>query len=234
LAALLPRCVGQRWHRASRIGAVWGIGHGISVLLVGMIAFFVKGQMLSSTSSTVTSSSTLTSISKFLVSHASSITELAVGLSLIVIGLMGIKEAKEWTPDDENDIHDDSSLPKLSLSAAVTPSVSLSSNNPTTPTRQSRLQHRAVLFNGLLHGFSWDGAPSLAPALAVATWRANVTFLLAYALGTIGVMTVATTVVGEGTRKAGQVFHQLPQKLSFVSSVVAVGIGIVWCGLAIR
>jgi hypothetical protein len=96
-------------------------------------------------------------------------------------------------------------------------------------------QTRAVLFNGLLHGFSWDGAPSLAPALAVATWRGNVAFLLAYALGTIGVMTVATTVIGEGTRRAGKVFQRpdLPQKLSYFSSILALVIGLVWCGMAV-
>lgn len=74
-------------------------------------------------------------------------------------------------------------------------------------------------------------APSLAPALAVATWRGNLAFLLAYALGTIGVMTVATTVIGEGTRRAGEFFHRpdIPQKLSFFSSILAMVIGIVWC-----
>eukprot|EP00952_Eustigmatos_sp_NYUAD-ZCMA_P010120 41705-Eustigmatos_ZCMA.PRE.1 len=29
---------------------------------------------------------------------------------------------------------------------------------------------RTVFFNGLLHGFSWDGTPTLAPALAFTNW----------------------------------------------------------------
>jgi hypothetical protein len=70
---------------------------------------------------------------------------------------------------------------------------------------------------------------------AVATWRGNLAFLLAYAFGTIGVMTVATTVIGEGTRRAGEVFHRpdIPQKLSFFSSILAVAIGLLWCGMAV-
>ena len=32
---------------------------------------------------------------------------------------------------------------------------------------------RAIFANGILHGFSWDGAPSLAPALAMTSWRAG-------------------------------------------------------------
>merc|ERR1712127_672245 len=95
---------------------------------------------------------------------------------------------------------------------------------------------RAVIFNGILHGFSWDGAPSLAPALAVATWRGSISFLLAYAVGTMAAMTIATTLIGESTRRAGEVFQRpdIPQKLSLVSSFVAMGVGAFWCFLALK
>jgi hypothetical protein len=41
-------------------------------------------------------------------------------------------------------------------------------------------------------------------------------------------------VIGEGTRKAGQIFQRpdIPQKLSYFSSILAIAIGVVWCGLA--
>merc|ERR1712070_863263 len=83
----------------------------------------------------------------------SQLMEAAVGLSLIVIGAMGLREAREWGEEID-------SLPAHSLSAAVSPNETTQINN----------RNRAVLFNGLLHGFSWDGAPSLAPASAVANW----------------------------------------------------------------
>merc|ERR1719373_1554132 len=115
------------------------------------------------------------------------------------------------------------SLPAHSLSAAVSPNeVSDSINN----------RNRAVIFNGLLHGFSWDGAPSLAPALAVANWGGNLAFLSAYAAGTVATMVIATSFIGEGTRRAGEFFNRpdLPQKLSVFTSFLAIGIGAIWCG----
>mmetsp|Transcript_4501 Transcript_4501/g.6397 ORF Transcript_4501/g.6397 Transcript_4501/m.6397 type:complete len:295 (-) Transcript_4501:149-1033(-) len=201
LAALLPRCCGQRWYRAGRIGALWGIGHGVSACILGVLAFGLKNRV-----------SKMGMASKLL-TGASHVMEIAVGLSLVVIGLLGIKEAQEWETEPR------------SLSAAAVDDESL-----------KKTQKRAVMFNGLLHGFSWDGAPSLAPALAVATWRGNLAFLLSYAVGTMAAMAVTTTLIGEGTRRAGELFNRpdIPQKLSFGSSILAIAIGAIWCGLALK
>ena len=145
--------------------------------------------------------------------------EAAVGLSLIVIGAMGLREAQEWGEEIE-------ALPANSLSAAVAPNEK----------NEKADRNRAVVFNGLLHGFSWDGAPSLAPALAVANWGGNLAFLSAYAAGTVAMMVLATSFIGEGTRRAGEIFNRpdLPQKLSFGSSLIAIAIGAIWCGLALK
>jgi len=206
LAALLPRCVGQRWFRAGKVGAVWGIGHGVSATILGVLAFGLKNRVQHNMGPGLRS----------FLSGASHATEIAVGLSIVLIGLMGIKEAREW--EDEMVVP-----PPQSLSSAVAEAGIKST------------QKRAIFFNGLLHGFSWDGAPSLAPALAVATWSGNLAFLSAYVLGTMSTMAVATTLIGEGTRRAGQIFQRpdLPQKLSLVSSFVAIAVGLFWFGLAL-
>lgn len=205
LAALLPRCCGQRWFKAGRVGALWGMGHGVSATLIGVLAFALKNRLKGNMSGGLT---------KFLsgMSHA---TEVAVGLSLVLIGIMGIREAREW--EEEIDGVQTQSLSAAAADAGV-----------------KSAQKRAVIFNGLLHGFSWDGAPSLAPAIAVATWSGNLAFLSAYAVGTMGAMAIVTTLVGEGTRRAGQIFDRpdIPQKLSLFSSMLAIAIGGVWCGLA--
>jgi len=203
LAALLPRCVGQRWYKAGRVGALWGMGHGISATILGAVAYGLKSRLHR------------LPYLQCLLTSASSIMDVAVGASLFVIGLLGIKEALEWQTEIET-------VAPLNLSAAATDSGVKMSRN------------RAVVFNGLLHGFSWDGAPSLAPALAVATWRGNVTFLLSYAFGTMVAMAATTTLIGEGTRRAGEILHRpdIPQKLSYVSSFVALLAGTVWMALA--
>ena len=204
LAALLPRCCGQRWYKAGRIGALWGMGHGVSATILGVLAFGLKNQMQRAPTA------------KAFLAGASHVTEIAVGLSLILIGVMGIREAREW--EDE--------VQPQSLSAAATPDSEIKQDS----------QKRAVMFNGLLHGFSWDGAPSLAPALAVATWGGNLAFLSAYAAGTMGAMAITTTLIGEGTRRAGEIFNKpdIPKKLSLFSSFLAIAIGLVWCALALK
>lgn len=184
------------------------MGHGISATILGLLAFGLK-----STLNSVGSGSGLRKV----LSGMTHVTEIAVGLSLILIGVMGIREAREW----EDEI--DGAQPQ-SLSAAA------------NDTGIKTAQKRAVIFNGLLHGFSWDGAPSLAPAVAVATWGGSLAFLISYAIGTMTTMAITTTLIGEGTRKAGQFFQRpdIPQKLSFFSSILAIAIGVVWCGLALK
>jgi len=203
LAALLPKCCGQRWYKSVKIGALWGVGHGISCLFLGMAAFFLKNRLSSSMGVTST-----------ILHGASHLMEAAVGVSLVIIGLMGVKEAREWEEDLEQN--------HMSLGCAATPAgIPLARNS-------------GIIFNGILHGFSWDGAPSLAPALAVASWKGNISFLLAYAVGTIAAMAATTTIIGEGTARAGDALQRpdIPQKLSFISSFVAIVIGAIWVGLA--
>ena len=166
--------------------------------------------------------------------------ELAIGVSLVVIGLLGIKEAREWhavpsaaaDEDDDDDGGDDVVRPR-SLSSAAVVIDALSDPRETTRLRTPK---RAVLLNGLLHGFSWDGAPSLAPAVAISTFRGSLTFLLSYAAGTMAAMALATTIIGEGTRRAAGRLDRpnLPRDLSVCSSVLAMVVGVVWCGLALR
>lgn len=221
LAALIPRCCGLPWYRAARVGAVWGMGHGVSATLLGMAGYlFKKGVRLTGVFGAQGG------LNFDLLHHAGSFMELAIGASLIVIGLLGIKEAREWEAPEGDACETAPEGTPQSLSAAATPAA-YGDPNPAK---------RAVLFNGILHGFSWDGAPSLAPAVAISTWRGSLTFLLSYALGTMAAMALATTVIGEGTRRAAGKLDRpdLPRDLSVGSSFLALVVGVVWCGLALR
>ena len=196
LAAILPPSVGQRGWIGLRIGATWGLGHGVSAIFLGICAYFLKGRMSS----------------KFrFLQQLSTLAESAVGVSLLAIGFLGIKENLE---SDNTDGHGDGDGTDLQLGGVKT--------------------SKAIFANGVLHGFSWDGAPSLAPALAMTSWHSALSFLLAYCVGTMIAMAVTAGLVGEGSVRLGKAINSpsLPKQLSFGSSCIAIIIGAYWLLLA--
>lgn len=189
LAAVLPSSIGHRGWYGIKLGAIWGLGHGLSAATIGSIAFIIKGRFKS----------------KFgFIEKLSSFAESAVGFSLLAIGIIGLKENIELFRADATD----------SLSSRPLKVVNVWS----------------VFANGILHGFSWDGAPSIAPALAMATWKSASIFLMSYSLGTMVLMSLVAGIVSEGSMRLGKVFKTpaLTLGMSLVSSVAAMLIGIYW------
>lgn len=189
LAALIPPSIGKSGLNGVVIGALWGLGHGFSAMVLGLFAFFLKGQFTGRFS---------------VLEKLAGFAEVTVGFSLIAIGLVGIKENMDA---DEFDGQEES----------ATASVAVRSS-------------RAIIANGVLHGFSWDGAPSLAPAIAMSSWRAAVTFLLSYSLGTMLTMSITAGALAEMSMRLGKIVNDpdLPRKLSFGSSFFAIAIGVYW------
>ena len=87
-----------------------------------------------------------------------------------------------------------------------------------------------TFLNGVLHGFSLDGAPSLLPALAMPSWGSALTFLLAYSFGTMATMSIATGSIADLSLRLGKMVNDpaLPKRLSFFSSLIAIAIGAFW------
>ena len=195
IAALLPSSVGQSAQSGLRIGAIWGLGHGISAMILGLAAFYLKGQIGGSFS---------------FLEKLSSFAELAVGLSLLLIGGMGARESFELTETNTDGLGDGEVLEGERVTAMKS--------------------YRAIFANGILHGCSLDGAPSLAPALVMTTWRSVVSFLIAYCFGTMTAMALAAAAVGEGTTRLGEAIgsSKLPKQLSLGSSLLAIMIGLYW------
>jgi hypothetical protein len=148
--------MGRSGGKAMSIGALWGIGHGISATIIGMVAYFFKGRLAGGKGS--------------FVDKMGMWSEGLIGFSLIMIGLVGIKESVF-----EDQGHDAGKEQKQAEATG-----SASSPSAPSPLRGLKAQ-RAIFLNGILHGFSWDGAPSLAPALACTSWPAVFWFLFAYA-----------------------------------------------------
>lgn len=215
LAALIAPSVGKSGFNGLRIGALWGIGHSISALLLGLTAYYLKGQFTGRFA-----------IMEKLATYA----ESAVGFSILFIGILGIKESRE--AEHEEFTNSVNFVNFSAVSGGTTNSVDGSTaavlKPAAAPSSVSKPKSfRAILANGMLHGFSWDGAPSLAPAIAMSSWEGALAFLLSYSLGTIIAMSIAAGAVGELSMRVGQATGDpdLPKKLSIVSSVAAVAIG---------
>ena len=98
-------------------------------------------------------------------------TEGLVGVSLIAIGLLGLKES----------LLDYEPAPAFETKSAGSAVVEGSGAG----LGLGKGGGKAIFLNGVLHGFSWDGAPSLAPALALSSWTSVLWFLVAYCSGTM-------------------------------------------------
>jgi hypothetical protein len=147
------------------------------------------------------------------IAPTTSLAENAVGISLVLIGLLGVKESLE-----SDHYHPDASLNEIQ--------------------EKKSMRNRAIFANGVLHGFSWDGAPSIAPALAISTWQAAVYFLLAYSLGTVLAMSISASAIGALSSKISKLGNfskspDFPKKISLYSSMLATVIGIYWIALTI-
>eukprot|EP00471_Norrisiella_sphaerica_P009326 CAMPEP_0184501730 /NCGR_PEP_ID=MMETSP0113_2-20130426/48441_1 /TAXON_ID=91329 /ORGANISM="Norrisiella sphaerica, Strain BC52" /LENGTH=342 /DNA_ID=CAMNT_0026890603 /DNA_START=257 /DNA_END=1285 /DNA_ORIENTATION=- len=212
IAALLPRCIGQRWWRAGKIALIWGSGHGFSTICLGMFMWSLKDRLTGGLESTF-----IPDLSRF--------TEGAVGFSLMLIGLIGLREARQW---------DDSELVDTSAVETVVKEDNAGNSTVTTQVKR-KFQNGAIFVNGLLHGCSLDGLQTLAPALALSTWRSAAVFVLAHYLGTALSMSVATAAVGEGSLRVGKALKkpQIVRTLSRGSSFVAIVVGAIFAIRAI-
>lgn len=209
MAALIAPSVGKSGFHGLKIGALWGIGHGFTAISLGLSAYFLKGQFTGRLA---------------VVGKLSTVAESIVGLSILYIGLMGIKESRDAELEAINNgnhgIVSDLYQNGTDSSTNTTQKIRSSSSSSTS--------YRAILANGMLHGFSWDGVPSLAPAVTMSTWTGALSFLTAYSLGTIVAMSLAAGTMGELSTRVGKASNNpdLLRKLSFASSVAAVAIGL--------
>lgn len=78
LGALLPFIFCKRWYTASLYGLVWGAGHGLSSSAMGVMAASLKGSLLGDS----------------MVEALSEWSNVGIGLTLIVIGGMGLHELR--------------------------------------------------------------------------------------------------------------------------------------------
>jgi len=201
LAALLPFCIGKSYH-GWKIGFYWGLGHGLGIVSFGCLTYLLK------------------SIIPFDLDILAKWLELAVGISLVAVGLMGIREVSEELSKKKHSKKDeDPEKPFEETKGSKMPKTS-DLANPTT-----------ALYTGIIQGLTGSGHFfGIMPALTLPSLLSAMLYLSFFCGGTVVAMVLFTAAVGEMsvrmTKRGGTVLSS-PTQLAFYASVFSVGFGVV-------
>ena len=188
LLSILPRILGQKFWKGWRVGSVWGVGHGITTSFIGSCAYLLKESIMNFE----------------FVDILIDLNGFAIGLTLIVIGLLGLYENSQFhismkSKDDPDDNE------QMSAKDVV---------------------YFAIFLNGVFLGFSWDGLPALAPTLATTTIETVVAFLTGNFIGTVVAIALCSGLIAEASSLLSKFSSEmLVDRLSMGSSLIAALIG---------
>ncbi len=126
---------------------------------------------------------------------------IAVGLSLVAIGIIGVYENLYEIPQNNS---------------------SEASNSVT---------NWLIFANGILHGFSLDGVAVLLPSLTLSTASDAIQFLISYSIATILVISSAAGLISASSSSVLVAsVPSLPRKLSLYFSILSILLGSFWAG----
>jgi hypothetical protein len=206
LAALLPLSIGRR-RGAWALGARWGLGHSLGVIVIGALAVAFKA--------------------RFDLGLVEAWGERLVGVLLIAIGLLGLRRALRVTLHAHPHDHDGKAHAHLHLHTAAEQGHEAGSH----PGQAPRHGHTAF-FAGTLHGVAGTAhLLGVLPALALPGLLASSTYLLAFAAGTVAAMAAFAALVGEGSARMAR-GPALLRPLLCAASIVTVAVGATWLVLS--
>lgn len=198
LAAVLPFAIRGRG-RALRAGALWGLGHGIGVLVLAALVLLVRAF-----------------VDIEALSHGA---ELVVGLVLIAVGAWSIRQSRLIVVHSHTHDH--------GAGAHAHPHLHFGARAFAAPLHSEGRAHarhtHAVLGFGVLHGVA--GASHLIgvlPSLALGR-AAAVAYLIAFLAGGLGAMAVFAFAAGRLIKKEAW----LPRGLS-IAGMASIGVGCFW------
>jgi hypothetical protein len=206
LAALLPLSIGRR-RGAWILGARWGVGHSLGVLLIGAQATALK--------------------QRFDLGLVETWGERFVGVLLIAIGLLGLRRALRLTLHAHPHDHDGESHAHLHLHTGSEKAHGRGSHAGMVPGHG-----HTAFFAGTLHGVAGTAhLLGVLPALALPGPLASGAYLLAFAAGTVATMAGFAAFVGESSARMAP-GPALLRPLLCVASVVTVAVGTAWLVLS--
>ncbi|KAF5752009.1 hypothetical protein HS088_TW02G01029 [Tripterygium wilfordii] len=192
LAALAPLSIGRTRMESAAVGALWGCGHDAGQVIFGLLFLLLKDQL-----------------------HIEVIRTwgtIVVGLTLLVIGAMGIREASE----------------------VPTPCVALGNGECDigvyeelqNPKAGKKKVGFATFATGIVHGLQPDALMMVLPALALPSRMAGAAFLIMFLVGTVFAMGSYTVFIGSCSQALKDRVPRITEKLTWASSLIAIALGL--------
>ncbi|XP_002990873.2 uncharacterized protein LOC9659115 [Selaginella moellendorffii] len=189
LAALAPLSIGRTKMEGAFVGALWGCGHDAGQILFGLLFLVLK--------------------EKLQIDLLRTWSARVVGVTLLVIGAVGIKEAQEVPipclagEGCEADYEDSGGVQERKKPFGF-----------------------ATFGTGVVHGLQPDALLVILPALALPSRLAGVAFLFMFLLGTVVAMASYTAFVGSCSEALQKRVPWITQRLSLGSSLIAIAVGL--------
>ncbi len=173
LAALAPIAV-QDPGRAAKLGFRWGLGHGIGVLLLGLLGMFARDWVA--------------------VEALSTWAEVCVGFVLVIVGGWALMRATKLVVHSHEHGHDDGGHAHLHVHA---------SDEDHDAVDAHKGHNHAAFFVGALHGAAGTGhLLGLLPSLALPPAQAAL-YLGAYFISAVGAMVAFGGLMGALVKRRG-------------------------------
>lgn len=198
LVAVLPFAV-DRPARALRVGLFWGLGHGLGVLVLGLV--FLAAQAY------------------FDLDAISQAAEVLVGLLLIGVGLWALRRSRKLVLHTHAHDHDGDghAHPHVHLDD---PTV----DDATHPSQGRHAKHsHSTLGFGFIHGVAGMGHLVGAGPLVALSGAAAGAYLVAYLAGGVVAMTAFAALAGQMIRRP----RWVPRGLA-TAGVLSMGVGLFW------
>ncbi|KAF8112228.1 hypothetical protein N665_0065s0014 [Sinapis alba] len=192
LAALAPLSIGRTRMESAAVGALWGCGHDAGQVIFGLLFLLLKDRLHIEVLQTWGTR--------------------VVGLTLVIIGAMGIKEASE-APE-----------PCVALETDMSGMVP-TEKEALSPPKKKKIGF-ATFATGVVHGLQPDALMIVLPALALPSRIAGSAFLLMFLVGTVVAMGSYTAFIGSCSEALKEKVPRITEKLTWVSSLVAIGLGL--------
>ncbi|GAB2225217.1 hypothetical protein Droror1_Dr00006008 [Drosera rotundifolia] len=192
LAALAPLSIGRTRMESAVVGALWGCGHDAGQVIFGLLFLLLKDRL-----------------------HIEIIRTwgtIVVGLTLLVIGAIGIKEALEVPAPCvvlENGECDVSAYDSLDAPVASKKKIGF-----------------ATFATGIVHGLQPDALMMVLPALALPSRLAGGAFLCMFLVGTVVAMGGYTVFLGSCSQALKERIPRITEKLTWASSLIAIALGL--------